>query len=299
MLGKRKISPDKLLWRVVSDGAELLNEHFDLAVAYLEGGSAYYVMDHVQADKKAVFIHIDYIRAGYTRALDKNCYTRFDKIFPVSEEVKHQFLKVYPECKNRTETFFNIVNQEEIRRKAKLPGGFADEFDGIQILTVGRLTPQKAYDVSVEAMKRLKDKGVKARWYVLGEGEERKKLEEQIERLGLQEDFILVGAVSNPFPYYAQTDLYVHATRYEGKSIAIQEAQTLGCPILVSDCSGNREQVTDGVDGRMCALTPEAVCDTIVDMIEHEEERKKYGENAAKKQFSYGHQIELLLSLMK
>ena len=69
----------------------------------------------------------------------------------------------------------------------------------------------------------------------------------QIEQLGLQNAFILVGAVNNPYPYYTQADLYVHATRFEGKSIAIQEAQTLGCPMVVSDCSGNREQVIQGV----------------------------------------------------
>ena len=44
-----KIQPDKLLWRVLSDGADRLDETFDLAVAYLEGGSAYYVADHVNA----------------------------------------------------------------------------------------------------------------------------------------------------------------------------------------------------------------------------------------------------------
>lgn len=97
-------------------------------------------------------------------------------------------------------------------------------------------------------MKILKDHGVKARWYVLGEGELREKLQSQINRLGLQNDFVLLGAKTNPYPYYRQCDLYVHATRFEGKSIAIQEAQTLGCTILVSDSSGNREQVIQGED---------------------------------------------------
>ena len=46
------IQPDKLLWRVISDGADRFSETFDLAVAYLEGGSAYYVADHVNAKKK-------------------------------------------------------------------------------------------------------------------------------------------------------------------------------------------------------------------------------------------------------
>ena len=92
-----------------------------------------------------------------------------------------------------------------------------------RILTVGRLTAQKAYEVAVDAMKLLKDQGIKARWYVLGEGELRNKLQQKIDSLGLKEDFLLLGAKENPYPYYKQCDLYVHATRFEGKSIAIQD----------------------------------------------------------------------------
>lgn len=83
----RKNTPlEKLLWRIVSDGSERFDTHFDLAVSYIEGGSAYYVHDHVSAAKKAAFIHVDYVQAGYTRRLDKDCYMDFDRIFAVSDE---------------------------------------------------------------------------------------------------------------------------------------------------------------------------------------------------------------------
>lgn len=296
MLAKGKLSVDKLMWRVVSDGADVFDDEYDMAVAYLEGGSTYYVLDHVKASKKVGFVHIDYVRAGYTRALDKNCYLKYDQVYTVSDEVRGQFLKVYPECDKKTEVFENLIDQDTIRKKAKLDGGFSDSYDGIRLLTVGRLTSQKAYEVSVDAMKHLKDKGIKARWYVLGEGEERKTLEEQIERLGLKEDFVLLGATTNPYPYYAQTDIYVHASRFEGKSIAIQEAQTLGCAILVSDCSGNREQVVHGVDGRMCKLDSKLLADEIEYMITHKEECDKYKENVLKKNFESREKIDRLLS---
>jgi len=72
MLFRGRLLADKLLWRVLSDAGERFEEEYDLAVAYLEGGSAYYVADHVKAKKKATFVHVDYGRAGYTRALDKD-----------------------------------------------------------------------------------------------------------------------------------------------------------------------------------------------------------------------------------
>ena len=294
-----KVRPDKLLWRVLSDGAERFAEQYDLAVAYLEGGATYYVADHVNAKNKAAFLHVDYSEAGYSRTLDKNCYEKFDKVFTVSDEVKDSFLKVYPECAEKTEVFHNILNQEDIKEKAKMPGGFTDVYEGFRILTVGRLTVQKAYEISIEAMKLLKERGIRVRWYVLGEGDQRSMLTAKINQLGLQEDFILMGAVDNPYPYYAQTDIYVHATRFEGKSIAIQEAQTLGCPILVSDCSGNREQVVHGVDGLLCDLTPEAICEGIAELLQQEEKRLQYGAEAAKKKLTNPEEVAKLLIMIK
>ena len=67
----KQIQPDKILWRVLSDGSERFDETYDLAVAYLEGGSTYYVADHVKAKKKAAFVHIDYENSGYTRQMDR------------------------------------------------------------------------------------------------------------------------------------------------------------------------------------------------------------------------------------
>lgn len=299
MLGKKRLLPDKLLWRVLSDGGMVLPEEYDLAVSYLEGGAAYFVADHVKAAKKAAFIHVDYEKAGYTRTLDKDCYLKFDKIFTVSDEVREAFLKAYPELPEKTEVFHNILNKEEIVRRAEEGEGFTDGFTGIRLLSVGRLTAQKAFEVSVDAMKRLKDAGKNVRWYVLGEGDQRKKLQEQIDTLGLTEDFILYGAVNNPYPFMKQADIYVHASRFEGKSIAIQEAQILGKPMVVSDCSGNREQVRHGKDGLMCGLTPESLAENITLLLEDEALRGKLGAAAAKKNTDAAEEMQKLLSMLK
>lgn len=299
MLGKKRLLPDKLLWRVLSDGGMVLPEEYDLAVSYLEGGAAYFVADHVKAAKKAAFIHVDYEKAGYTRALDKDCYLAFDKIFTVSDEVREAFLKAYPELPDKTEVFHNILNKEEIVRRAEEGEGFTDGFTGMRLLSVGRLTAQKAFEVSVDAMKRLKDAGKNVRWYVLGEGDQRKKLQEQIDALGLTEDFILYGAVNNPYPFMKQADIYVHASRFEGKSIAIQEAQILGKPMVVSDCNGNREQVCHGKDGLMCGLTPDSLAENIMLLLEDEALRRKLGAAAAKKNADVAEEIQKLLSMLK
>lgn len=297
MINQHKVRTDKLLWRVLSDGAVRFDETYDLAVAYLEGGATYYVADHVKAKKKAAFVHIDYGMAGYTRRLDLGCYDKIDRIFPISDEVKENFFKMYPEYRDKTMVFHNIIDQKHIVERSKMQGGFDDGFNGIRLLTVGRLNPQKAYDVAIDAMKCLGRKDV--RWYVIGDGAQKEFLQQKIHQNGLEDNFILLGAKENPFPYYIQADIYVHATRYEGKSIAIQEAQTLGCAIIASDCSGNKEQIQNGVDGMLCDLEPESIAEAIGWLIDHPEAREKYKQESIKKMFGYSEELELLGELMR
>ena len=299
MLKNGRLLPDKLLWRVFSDAAPRLEEEFDLAVAYIEGGSTYYVAEHVKARKKVAFFHVDYSMAGYSRSLDRECYTKFDKIFPISDEVRASFLQVYPELEDKTEVFHNLINSERILKMSKEEGGFSDCFDGYRILTVGRLMAQKDFAQSIKAAKLLRDNGLNIRWYILGEGEQREELEALIRELKLEDFFFLPGVTDNPYVYMAQSDLYVHATRFEGKSIAIQEAQVLGCPMVVSDCSGNREQVVHGVDGLLCELTPEGICNGVIRMLQDDDLRKSCGEKAAQRQMTDKKELNKLLCLLE
>ena len=294
-----QVQTDKLLWRILSDGAPRFDQKFDLAVAWLEGASAYYTADHVDADAKAAFIHIDYESAGYTREMDLDCFAQFDRIFAVSDETREHFIRVYPEYDHKVGVIHNLIDIDKIRREAQLGDGFTDDYDGIRLLTVGRLSRQKAYETAIDAMKILKDSGQNVRWYVLGEGSERRTLEKRIAALGLQDDFLLVGAVDNPYPYYRQTDIYVHATRFEGKSIAIEEAQVLGRPIVATDCRGNREQIESGIDGLLCDLSPTAVASGITELLQDESRRSEMGRRSAKKLHGSEEELQSLLELVK
>ncbi len=289
MCGTGNFQISKLLWRMVSDGAGRFDSCFDLAVAWLEGSSAYYVADHVKALKKAAFIHTDYEQAGYTREMDQKCWDGFQRIFTVSEDAKKHFLEVYSEYAEKVSISYNTVDRESIYRKSREPGGFTDHFDGFRLLTVGRLTYEKGHDVAIDAMKILKDSGYPVRWYVLGEGSRRSALTKKIAALKLDKDFILLGAVKNPYPYYVQADIYVHASRYEGSNIAAMEAQILGCAVIASDCSGNRERVVHQEDGILCELEPQAIADSIAGLLKDREKREKLGRTAAMKEIPRGH----------
>ena len=299
MIKKHRIQPDKLLWRVISDGSDVTGEEFDLAVAYIEGASAYYVHDHVKAKKKVGFIHIDYSKAGYTRKTDKNCYDDFDRIFTVSDEVKECFISVYPELEEKTKVFHNIIDEEKIISKSSEKMKYKMSDKGIRLLTVGRLTYQKGYDVAVYALKELVNHGFDVNWYILGDGPEYQTLAALAVKEGIDSRFHLLGAVDNPYPYYKAADIYVHATRFEGKSIAIQEAQVLGCAIIASDCSGNREQINDGVDGILCGFTPAGIADGIEKLITNPALATKFRMASAEKQINHLEELQNIYGMMR
>lgn len=298
MAGNKNRRWENLLWKVLSDGAERFDTVYDLAVAFLEGGSAYYVADHVRAKKKAAVLHVDYARAGYFPSLDKLCYDKLDRIFCVSGEVREAFLEAYPECREKTELLYNIIDQEAIRRKAREGEGFSDGFTGKRILTVGRLTPQKGYDFAIDVMEELKKKKHHARWYVMGEGPLKEELEKGIRSKGLTSEFVLLGAKENPYPFLAQCDIYAHLTRFEGRSVAIQEALTLGRPVIASDCSGNREQIEDRENGILCPYTKEDAVRELSGLLTDPEERKRLGEAAERIVFNGEKEIEKLIRLL-
>lgn len=294
-----RFQPDKLLWRLISEGTPELKTEFDLAVAYLEGASTYYVADHVKAKKKASFVHIDYERAGYTATQDKGCYDRIDRIFGVSKEVERKFLITYPQYSDKVMLFYNLLDINGIREKAESGEGFTDGYKGKRLVTVGRLHYQKGYDIAINALKILRGKGREIRWYVLGDGPEKASLQKQIDECGLTESFILMGAKPNPYPYVKQADIYVHATRFEGKSIAVEEAQILGKVIVASDCTGNTEQIIPEYDGVLLPLSAERLADELQRVIDDRELQAKLKENVAKKNLNHDEDMEKLLSLME
>lgn len=268
---QHNFSLDKLLWMVIAKGTRVLQEEYDLAVAYLEGGSTYFVANYVHALKKAAFIHIDYQKAGYTKELDLDTYDKIDRIFSVSKEAGESFLHIYPEHQKKLFLFRNIIDTKRIQKESlqKLPSldPFMQSKAKYKLLTVGRLNYQKAYDMAIPALRILRDCGIDVDWFVLGEGSLKKELTKQIREHNLTKHFILLGSKKNPYPYYRLANLYVHATRFEGKSIAIEEAQVLGKAIIASDCTGNREQIQNNINGYLIPLTPEAIADSIKQLL--------------------------------
>ena len=293
----KRLDFSKLFWMLLARSAKRFDEEYDLAVAFIEGAATYYVADYVKARKKATYVHIDYLAAGYDPKLDKKYYDKFDRVFCVSDTVRQVFLKAYPEYESKTFFFHNMVPRERILRLAKEGEGFADGFDGLRILTVGRLHYQKAYDLAIPALAELRRRGHNVRWYVIGEGAEEDNLRALIKQNGVEDSFILMGCFANPYPYIAGCDIYSQASRFEGWCIALAESLVLARPVLASRCAGNEEQVTDGETGVLIDLSTENIVEGMEKLITSPELRAKFTQNLSGVTLDFKKDLEMLYAL--
>ncbi|MEO3945385.1 glycosyltransferase [Gorillibacterium sp. CAU 1737] len=252
-------------WKHLSAALPLLPGVYDVAIGFLEKTSNYLCVDKVRARKKIGWVHIDYDKHGMDAAFDLPYFQKLDHIVTVSEECAEILRRHFPEEAGKIDVVYNIVSPAMITRMAdEVPEDlYGRRGKETIILSIGRLHPQKAFELAVAACRRLLDRGHAVRWYVIGEGEERGKLTEQIAENGLSDHFFLLGLKANPYPYIKQADLYVQTSRYEGKSIAIDEAKILGKPIVVTNFSTAVDSLRHGTEGLIVGMSPEAVADGI------------------------------------
>ena len=268
-----------------------LHGHYDAAVAFSGSEIQYFVADCVDADKKIVFVHNDYRTAKYSAEFDEASFGKMDAIVSISRRCVETLEEVFPQYRARMLYLENITSSKVIKTRA---GEFEPpEFTDVQvnILSVGRLWPQKGFDMAIDAAALLKKEGVSFRWFVLGEGDLRQPLQQQIDALGLTEDFFLLGARENPYPYMRRCDVLVQSSRYEGKSVVLDEAKMLCTPIVATAYPTVADQVADGREGLVVPMSAEGIAEGVRRMLRDDALRNEITTYLA--DHEYGNQAEV------
>ena len=269
-----KVSKDiSHYYRYILKDYKKIDEEYDLAVAYAGPMDfiTYFVLNKIKAKKKIQWIHFDVTKTGFNKEFARKNYKKFDKVFVVSEEGKNKLLDLIPSLQEKVDIFFNIIASNLIKDMSKKEKSFDDKFDGLRILTVGRLSNEKGQDLTIPVLKRLRGEGYNVRWYCVGDGPDIDNYIKQIKKLNIENDYILLGSKLNPYPYMKDCDIYMQPSRHEGYCITLAEARCFNNPIITTNFTGANEQIKHEETGLICGISEEEIYIALKKLLDDEE----------------------------
>ncbi len=275
-----------------------IKKKYDLAISYAWPHDI--IAKKVDAKLKAAWVHTDYSKLEIDNKMDLEIWHQFDFIASVSEECTNSFLLQYPSLRHKISTIENITSPEFIKNMAQQGTHVLGEDEhAFNLLSVGRLSYVKGFDMAVKALKILHDRGLtNICWHIIGYGGYEGELFRLIQECGLEDSFLLLGKQANPYPYMKECDLYVQPSRYEGKAVTVTEAKILAKPVLITQYPTACSQVEDGVDGIICGLGAEHIADGIERLYHNEMLRNQLINNLKHRDFSNTDELEKLYAFI-
>ena len=207
----------------------------------------YYMVNKLSATKKVSFFHSDYSKWPFYYNADRKYYPLVDHIFTISQTCVDSLKHFFPNCADRVSIMENISSPTIIRQQSlESIGEFKVQIEQMKaagntiLCTIGHICRGKGFDFAIEASDILKRNGINFKWLFIG-----KVLEEDLLKLiadnKLDDNILLIGVQRNPYPYIGFSDIVVHPSRFEGKSIAL--------------------------DGTICEMSGKAVANAIIELI--------------------------------
>jgi glycosyltransferase involved in cell wall biosynthesis len=183
--------------------------------------------------------------------IDRLCLPRYERALCVSEDLRERCLACgVPEercvlIENGIDTaqFARTVPVAEAKRRlGKPPGRFV-------IGAAGRLSPEKGFDVLIRSVDRLVKGGADAELLIVGEGDEKPRLESLIAELGAGEHVHLLGYRPDLRELYEAMDLFALSSLREGLPNVLLEAMALEVPVVATRIAGVPRLIREGENG--------------------------------------------------
>lgn len=230
------------------------DKYYDVVIDFDMGLSKQ--IDLVEAKKKIAWVHSSiekwYVKESRIKRLGERL-KKYDKIVTICEAMKESTEKLYPFLKDKIVRIYNPFNFERIieNSKERVNEKLKEYYEKDFIVSVMRLTDNsKDFDTLILGFKLAKERGVKEKLYILGEGPDREKIEEKIKKEGMENEIILLGNIKNPYPWIKKAKMLVHSSKFEGFGLVLVEGLILNKIVISSDCPiGPKEILENGEIG--------------------------------------------------
>lgn len=273
------------------------NIDYDVVISFVS--PHYFAAERVKSQKKIAWIHTDYLTLSVDVDSELKMWERYDNIISISDDVTKSFVKTFPSLKEKIVMIENIMPMKYMQ---ELANAFSAEEEmpqnSVSLLTIGRFSPQKKMDEIPQICKRIRESGVDAKWYLIGFGGDEALIRQRISEAGAEDYVIILGKKENPYPYIKACDIYIQPSRYEGKSVAVREAQILGKPVIITNYATAASQLKDGVDGVIVPMDIDACADGIIKVIKDKRLQETLIENTKKTDYTNASEINRFYDLM-
>jgi len=257
---------------------------FGLACCYTDGFVAPMMIRNVDSKKKCAWIHFPYSKWEQMPCV-YDALKKMDMCVPVSIDTGKDLDNVLG-VKLPKHIVHNITDAESCCIRADEECEIPPKPGIARIVSVGRVTPQKFFDIIPPVAEILNSKGIIFEWYIIGNGDKYPELLDYTKSIGLDKIVHFIGSRSNPMPWIKSADVFVNPSRYESWGMTVSEALCLGKAVIVSDIPVFKEQIIDGENGLIRKVTPDNIADAIELLLKDENLRRKLEQNAVKYPFT-------------
>lgn len=252
---------------------KLTPEQYDCVIAYRgwDASILRIAFHRLNAAKRIVWMHNDTFDTSFPFP---DYYQKADKIFCVSKTIKQHMLEKYPRLDaKKLDVFYNIIDTEDIKAKAEQPCEIPMQHPAL--LSVGRLSWEKGFEMIPEIAFLLRQRGYFFHWYIIGEGYKRRDIEPKIHEYQVEDDVTLLGAMDNPYPYFKNCDIFVQTSITEGYCITTAEAKVFCKPVVTTNLPVMYEQFTNHENGIIAKeITAASLADGIEELFVNIELKK-------------------------
>lgn len=279
--------------------------NYDIAISYLQnarehifyGGCNEFVLKRIESKKKITFCHCDFIRSEVNTKRNREIYRQFDTIVGVSEGCKKTIVEAMPDIENKTYAIRNFHNYDEYEMLSNLDTVQYDH-NYLNIVTVARISSEKGLLRTVDVVKKLSVEGYKIKWHVIGDGPEKKALELKIKQLDLEENILLYGNQINPYRFIKNADIFLLPSFHEAAPMVIDEAKSLGVPVITTETISAREMVKSYHEGLVCENSKKGIYEGLKVVLDHSDYLVQWKKNLQEKIFSNEWELNKLEKLL-
>ena len=235
---------------------------YDTAIAYSTADDIpIFVLEQIKASRKYLFIH----QSTSISKQNPKSLSHFDGVVAVSDNLCEQLKKEFP---NKQINFISLPNYVSHSRVTKLANEVTVYTDKsiLNLATCGRLVEVKGYDILLETAEKLKKKGLNFIWNWIGDGSERKKLEDGIKSKKLEKEVHILGEKINPYPYIKSCDIYVQPSKAEASPLTIFEALSLGKVVISTKTVGGKYILTKYNCGKLVDFSSDEIAEKIFEL---------------------------------